>query len=295
MTNNEAFSCEGKLATAAPCLRNETTRGMAHKQALCRLLIAAGSILLAPAAMAGDNDEIVTDRPDFVESSQVVGKGKFQVETSLAVDRDNANGNRDRTTSTPTLIRFGVTDTMELRVETDGRTVARSTNSASGQAMTERGMADLAIGAKWHLADASGNAPSLGLLAHLDLPSGADAFRGDGVRPSLRLVAEWELPAEMSLGLMPGIVADKDAEGQRFTGGIFGIVLGKSWTDQFRTFAEVSMPQITTTRHGGVQAAIDIGAAYLISSQVQVDTAIARGLNKHTPDLSWAIGLSVKF
>lgn len=257
--------------------------------AICRLLLGAGSVLLSQAAVAGGTDDIVTDRPDFVESSNVVGKGRVQVEASVAFERNDADGNRDRISTTPTLIRVGVTDTVELRVETDGRTVARSANGSV------RGMSDLAIGAKWHLADANGNSPSLALLAHVDLASGSAAFRGDGRRPSLRVAAEWELPNEMSLGLMPGVIVDKDTEGRRFTAGIFGVVVGKSWTDKFRTFAEVSMPQIAGTSHGGVQTAIDIGAAYLISNQVQIDTAVARGLNNNTADLGWTFGLSVKF
>ena len=36
------------------------------------------SLTFAGPALAGD-DKIVTDRPDFVESSAVVGKGRFQV------------------------------------------------------------------------------------------------------------------------------------------------------------------------------------------------------------------------
>jgi hypothetical protein len=47
-----------------------------------RLWIALlGLPLLAQAA--DDKDQIATDRPDFVESSNVVGTGRFQLETSL--------------------------------------------------------------------------------------------------------------------------------------------------------------------------------------------------------------------
>jgi hypothetical protein len=258
-------------------------------------LLLAGTVLLAPLAMAGDGDNIVTDRPDFVESSNVVGKGRFQIETSFALERNNANGLRDRVTSMPSLIRIGLTDNVELRVETDGPTVARSSSIASGQSQTRRGMADLSIGAKWHVADASGSSPSLGLLAHLDLPSGAAPFRGDGVRPSLRLAAEWELPAELSFGVMPGLIVDRDAQGRRFAGAIFGIVVGKSWNEQLRTFIEVAMPQITRAEHGGTQATLDVGTAFLISKRVQVDAALSRGLNNNTADLSWTVGLSVKY
>ena len=68
-------------------------------------------------ALADDKDQIVTDRPDFVESSNVVGAGRFQIETSFALDRNKANGIKERTYSTPTLLRFGINDTIEARLE----------------------------------------------------------------------------------------------------------------------------------------------------------------------------------
>jgi hypothetical protein len=51
------------------------------------------------------------------------------------------------------------------------------------------------------------------VLAHADLPSGSRALRGEGVRPSLRVSAEWDLPADLSLGVMPGIAVDRNAQG----------------------------------------------------------------------------------
>jgi hypothetical protein len=94
---------------------------------------------LASPAMAAGEEPIVTDRPDFVESSQVVGKGRLQIETSLAAERDRAGGATERTTSTPTLLRIGASDSIELRLETDGRMHAWS-GEAGGHGRTgERG------------------------------------------------------------------------------------------------------------------------------------------------------------
>lgn len=100
-------------------------------------------LALAATCHAGD-DQIATDRPDFVGSSDVVGKGRFQVETSFARERDGSGAQRLHTTSTPTLLRAGVPDTLELRVESDGRMHAWD---GSG---SHRGYADASIGVKWH-------------------------------------------------------------------------------------------------------------------------------------------------
>jgi hypothetical protein len=256
--------------------------------------IAAALVLLPLMANAAE-DEIVTDRPDFVESSNVVGKGRFQIETSVAVDRNKADGIKDKTYSTPTLLRYGIGETLELRLETDGRIRASTTDIASGARHTESGYADLALGVKWHIADERDGAPSMGVLAHVDLDTGSGPFRAGGKGGSLRLAAEWELADDVALGVMPGLAWQANDNGGRYTSGIFGIVLGKGWDARFRTFIEYSAQQIAHARDGGSVSTVDIGAAYLLTNTVQLDTALSRGLNHRTPDWSFTVGLSMKF
>lgn len=107
-------------------------------------------------------------------------------------------------------------------------------------------------------------------------------------------MAEWELPDNMSLGLMPGVASNTDDTGRRYNHGIFGAVLGRQLTDRLRGFVEIAAPHVARSRHGGVEASFDIGAAYLITDTLQVDTMLARGLNSRTPDLSLTVGLSFK-
>lgn len=248
-------------------------------------------IALANPASAAGAEPIVTDRPDYVESSAVVGKGRLQVETSVAAERDRSDGVTERTTSTPTLVRIGVADSLELRLETDGRVHAWS-DAAGGH--NDRGYADTAVGVKWHARDAIGGAPSIGVLLHADLPSGSKALRGEGVRPSLRVTGEWELPDDMSLGVMPGIASDTSADGRRFASANIGAVLGKEWTPRLRSFVEVAAPQIARARNGGTMLRAGAGVAWLLNDDCQFDAAFGRGLNRRTPDLSVTVGVSFR-
>lgn len=245
-------------------------------------------------AHAQDGDRIATDRPDFVESSDVVGHGRFQIETGLSVERDTAGGQRIRTSSTPTLLRLGIGNDWELRAETDGRLAERVTAGA-GPSLKQSGHADLSLGLKWHAQDGDGIRPSLALLGHLDLATGSAAWRGDGARPSLRMVAEWELSNGLSLGVMPGLVVDRNPNGERFIGGILGVVVGKSLNDRLRGFAELAASQVARGTDGGTVANLNLGAAYLLSPAWQLDIAYNKGLNHNTPDGAWNIGLSAKF
>ena len=251
-------------------------------------------LVLLPALAAAEDDSIVTDRPDFVESSDTVGKGRFQIETSAAIERDKVDGAESQTWTTPTLLRFGVREDLELRLESDGYTNAR-TDFTAGGSVTERGYQDLDVGAKWHMRDQAGALPSVGWLFHLTLDTGSSAFRGEDVRPSLRAVMEWDLGGPFGLGIMPGLVYDKDENGDRFTAGILGAVLGYEVNERTRVFAEIAASQIASEQHGGDIVTYDFGIAYLITNLVQVDTAVAIGANDNTPDASWTVGLSMKF
>jgi hypothetical protein len=260
-----------------------------------KLLPTAACALASMAVQAADKDDkIVTDRPGFVESSQAVGKGRFQIETSGLLERDRNDTSSGRTWSTPTLLRYGVSDQVEMRIETDGRTVQHSTDLLSGERSTLAGYADTAVGAKWHVLDARGDGPSVGVLLHAKLPSGSRGLRGHGVRPSLRVVGEWELPGQMSLGVMPGLGIDSNDVGARYSFASFGVVLGKDFSDRLRGQAEIATPQIAHDKNGGTVANLNVGAAYLLTKNCQVDTMVSRGLTSRSPDWSWTIGLSFR-
>ncbi|MDG0852631.1 transporter [Roseateles puraquae] len=252
-------------------------------------------LLALPRLASAEDEPIATDRPDFVESSDVVGKGRVQLETSLAWARDRQGSLKTRETSTPTLLRLGIADAWELRLETDGR--MRLTTDDGSARTRERGWSDLSFGLKWHQRDgdeATGT-PGLGWLFHLDADTGSGPFRGQGVRPSLRMVAEWEFAGGWSLGVMPGLYRDRDEAGRHFTGGILAAVVGKSLGDRTRVFVELSGEQLAAARHGGSVTTLDMGIAYLLSNDVQIDAAVSRGLNRNAPDWSWTVGLSLRY
>lgn len=252
--------------------------------------------LLLP-SLASAEDEIQTDRPDFVESSNTVGTNRFQIETSVAYERDKNSDEKTQTFSTPTLLRLGIADNWELRLETDGAFNQKIEDRTSSTSTRDSGLADFALGFKWHQSDADEKtmAPSTAWIFHLDMPGGTDRFKSTKVRPSLRYVAEWEFANDFSLGVMPGLIYDVNDNNDRFLGGILGIVLGKSFSDNLRGFVEFGGQEIMRKKDGGSQLTFDMGLAYLVNPLTQLDIVYNKGLNQYTPDHTLGIGLSVKF
>jgi hypothetical protein len=242
-------------------------------------------------AFADESEPLVTDRPDFVEASATVGKGLFQFETSIGYESTDHAGPDVDTWTTPTLLKYGLSENWELRLETPGA-IRRKIDGES-----DSGLSDVALGAKWHAVDGEpgGAMPSIGLLFHVDLATGSDEFEGDGARPSVRAVAEWELGERTALGAMAGAIYENDAGGDRFLGGIFGVVIGYSFTERLRGFAEYAAPMIASTDNGGNEATWNTGVAYFINNDWQVDTALSLGANDNSGDFFWTVGLSGRF
>ncbi|KQY11853.1 hypothetical protein ASD28_04295 [Massilia sp. Root133] len=241
-------------------------------------------VLSVPAARA-DDDTINPDRPNVANSSQVVGSHRVQLETGVQWDRQRDLEAHVRTLTTPTLLRIGVADALELRVETDGRTIEHAGDPASGAHTVSAGWADLSAGVKWHVADPDGMRPSVGMIAEVALPMGSAALRGSGFRPSIELPVEWDLGHDWSLGVMPGVVRDSDV-----TYGVFAASVGKAFSERLHGFAEVAAPQIGH----GTQAIVDTGVSWLVNRDCQIDAMVVHGVNRQTPGLSLAFGVSVR-
>jgi hypothetical protein len=256
------------------------------------ILLAA--LCLPLASSAADDDTINPDRPGVVETSKVVGQGRLQLETGVQWDRQRDDSSHDRTLTSPTLLRIGLGESTELRIETDGRTIVHESIPFTGVHTVTAGWADTEVGLKWHLADQQGNAPSTGVLLHAALPSGSSELRGIGLRPSLRLVAEWELPHDLSFGVMPGLGSDSDDNGARYGYGILAANLGKEFNERLHGFVELAAPQIARASHGGTQASFDAGLTWLLNKDCQLDVQLNHGLNHRTPDLSLAFGVSIR-
>jgi len=252
----------------------------------------AAAALACTLAHAGD-DTIATDRPDFVESSDVVGAGRFQVETGLTSDRHAQDGVTVHTLTTPTLFRYGIGETTELRLETDGWTRERTSGSLAS--VTRSGMSDLSFGIKWHVLEGKDSTPGVAWLLHVDTATGSQAFRGAGLRPSLRAAIEWDLPEDFSLGVMPGVYVDRNDDGKRFTGGIFAVTLGKEWSPRWHSFLEVAGQQLASKRNGGSVVTLDTGLAFVATPTLQFDVEVSRGLSDAAPDFESGVGVSIKF
>jgi len=264
------------------------------------------SILLVASAipeLAQAQTSLVTDRPDFVESSSTVDQGVLQIEGSFATDRKRNAGRTVSGWSTPFLFRLGVLSNVEARLESDWYT--RTNGESQANSSTEGGFSDISVGIKWAFATEEEGAgkPSMAALVHADLPTGSREFTDSGARPSLRLSAEWSVhmpwedpnvtDADWGVGVMPGIMIDRNELNESYFSGILGFVISKGvLVPALRVFTEIGFEKIQSVQNGGNFGFVQSGGTYLINPSWQLDAALAYGITDSAADLGFTIGLS---
>ena len=244
------------------------------KKLTALFLFAAASIV--PVVYAQNADLINADRPGLADSSGVVGRGIFQVEAGL--ERDHAADSISF--ATPLLLRYGLSKALELRVEGNGYVHAGGAN----------GFAPLSIGAKVHFADA----PSLGVIARLFVPSGTGAQRSHSTNGDVRLAADINLGERWSLNPNAGVASRDDGDG-RFTAGLAALTLQYNLSDHANVFVDGAL-QSPETRGGVVALTVDTGAVWIVGRNTQLDVSVGWGARGTTPpDVFWAAGISRRF
>lgn len=256
---------------------------------LLRPLSAVAAVGLVALCAGSARAQIVTDRPNFVESSRVVSGGSWQLETGLAF----SEAGDFATFLTPTLLRWGLSERVELRVE------SALFGWSEGIDEGDFGLSDVAAGTKVSATSGDGVwEPSSAFLFHLAFPTGTRVFRGEGVRPSLRYVMEWSLPRGFGIGVMPGIMYDSNSEnsdfspGEHFWAGMLGVVVGWSVTSNTSVFGELAFARLAEGRYGGNVGTWDFGITHVLSPETQIDLSFALPATDSSVDYLVAVGFA---
>lgn len=117
-------------------------------------------------------DYINPDRPGIADGSEVVGAARAQLETGVQREVRRAGDDPERKTFLPTLLRVGIGQKWEARIESDVHAWMRQTGPDGME--RAQAYAPASLGFKHHFLDADGSArPSLGAIVRVFPPSGS--------------------------------------------------------------------------------------------------------------------------
>ena len=267
---------------------------------LLSALVSAGLLLvtaLAHAEPADDNqdDYINPDRPGIADGSNVVGQGRFQIETGIQREYRRHLSSRDVTTFIPALFRLGINHDLEARIESSTYTWMKLYDSSQGVSMT-KGLAPASLGLKYHFIDSAGaERPSLGVIVRVFPPSGAGSFRTTRTTGDFRLAADWDFAPQWSLNPNVGVAVYQDAGNRTYMAGLLAATLNYNPSKTFNIFLDMGM-QSPEAKLGKTSVIFDIGLAYIIGHNTQLDVSMGTGATGVTPPRPFvSAGISHRF
>jgi hypothetical protein len=278
--------------TAAKGRRFRIAYTASMRLSLCALLLVAS---IAGSAPADDTNLIQADRPGIADGSTTVAAGSFQAEVGIQSDRQSAIGVHVTDTTIPTLLRYGITDRFEARIETDLVHSSRTTGSAGRTSSTD--LAPVSAGFKYHVVDAekSSRRPSLGVIARLFVPSGSGESKQTWFTGDVRLAADLDLSDKWQLNPNVGAAIDRDDSGRQFTAALAAVTLQYSVNERIQPFLDFGL-ETPEARAAGTSLIVDGGVAWIVRPNMQLDVALAHGISgKTSPDFSWTAGVSRRF
>jgi len=259
-------------------------------------LLHLAAIAHAEPEEADQDDYIDADRPGIAESSNVVGTGRFQIETGVQLERHRDSSSHDVTTFFPTLLRLGITEKLEARLEGDTFTWMKLHDPDQGRHRFT-GFAPASLGLGYQFIEAEGaKRPSVGAILRVFPASGSGNFRSTQTTGDFRLTADWDFAPKWSLNPNIGVAAyQEEPNSPRYMAGLFATTLSYHPTKTFEVFVDMGV-QSPESNRGKTSVIFDAGMAYIIGKNTQLDISVGTGAAGDTSPRPYiSAGISHRF
>jgi len=251
--------------------------------------------LYATSASAQDR-EYCPERPGLDTPACTIAPGKISVETSIADwTRDDRPGSReDSILFGDTLVRVGVSDTIESRIGWTPFGHDRMRDSTGVDSVN--GVGDVSLGMKANLLNPDGSGISVSVLPFVTLPVGRSSIGAGDWGAGFLVPLTYELSDTVSLDLTPEIdeAVDQDGNGRHLA---YSSTAGLAFkvAKDFTLTGEVQALRDNDPDQHATQALAALSLAWMANDDLQLDILGAAGLNDDTPDARVYAGISRRF
>ena len=244
------------------------------------------------------DEPLITDRPDFTESTETIPSGHLQLESGYTLTYNKKSGTRTTDHTAPEmLVRVGLNDRFELRIGFEGYTYTDSLSSMPGGAgsrsRTTQDANDLTLGLKMKLFEQEGWRPHFGILAGVTVPTAVGGGTSGDVDPSIVFLWAYDLTDDSALAGNIGIAVPTE-DSHRFVQTTASLSYAFSLTEKWGAFAEYF--GVYPSGDSGHDAHFfNAGLTYLVNKDFQWDVRVGAGLNDEADDFFTGIGFSKRF
>ena len=247
------------------------------------------------------DEPLITDRPDFTESTEAVPAGHVQLELGYTFTYDREGKDRVRNHTAPELlVRIGVFEDFEIRIGWEG--YSWSDNQFEGETRGGRrvtredwsqGAHDLSLGIKYKFFEQNGWVPHFGVIAAMTMPSGSAGVSSGDVDPELVLLWAYDVTDNFAVAGNVGFVVPTD-DGDRFFQTTASLSGAFSLTDKLGAYVEY-FGFYPNTEDSDCAHFVNAGLTFLINNNFQLDWRIGAGLNEEADDFSTGVGFAWRF
>jgi hypothetical protein len=284
-----------------------TTRLAASRRTVAAALpaVVATAAITLPATLApvpvaarpAATEPLVTDRPDFTESTETVPEGRTQIEFGATFTRNGGKGGERSDSFGEALVRIATGRRSELRLGVPSFTRMRSSGPAGSRAS---GLEDATLGAKFRLADGNGllglRHPAIALIVETSLPTGNSDFRVRRLQPGAKLCLSADLSE--TLAVAANLNYARLFDGHSFDEFSGSLTFGFSLTERTGAFLEYFGLFPGGSSSGADRSDthyVNGGLTYLVHPDLQLDARIGAGLNGRSDDHFLGLGAARRF
>jgi hypothetical protein len=257
----------------------------------------AGLLLWHGAAQADELRDFCPDRPGLGTPACTIDPGHAAIEFGLADwTLDRAGGIRqDSVTSGDTLIRYGLTETLEVQLGWQGFGYLR-VRDADGSVTHRTGAGDVSVALRKNLHNPDGSGFSAAIMPFVTLPTGdADFGAGDWTAGAI-LPVSYALSNDVQLAFTGEVDAAADQQGgghHLAYSSVFG--LGAPITQSLNGTVEFAVMRDEERGSRSTQLVTGMSMAWNVKESLQLDAGANVGLNRQTPDLELYFGIAKRF
>jgi Putative MetA-pathway of phenol degradation len=241
-------------------------------------------------AAAAESDRIQPDRPNFSASTYTVAPGVLQIESGAQYSHTSIGGSpADREFSLDVMLRVGLTERIELRLQGEPLVVLRGERDDTGNG-------DISLQAKYRFFDAREGRwwPSLAVLPFVRFPIAHEPHGTNLPDFALIGLASFSLPWGLGLDVNAGVGGNGQRPGGYLVQGVAAASVSRDIAERWATYAEVFFTS-AAERGGRAQVGFDAGVQFFVTQRLALDAAAETSLTGPGPDYAFRAGLSVRF
>ena len=244
---------------------------------------------------------LITDRPDFTESTDAVPRGHVQLEMGYTYTYDREHRARDTDHTAPEiLLRVGFADNWELRIGWAGYSWSESVfeefRGTPPRTVTREdwshGSNDLILGFKYKFAEQEGWRPHLGVIGEITIPSGTIGVSSGDVDPAVKLLWAYDLSDTTSVAGNLNLAVPTE-DGHRFVQASASLSLAVALSDTVGTYIEYFGFYPSSDGQDAAHV-LNGGFTFQTSENFQWDIRAGFGLNSQADDFVAGVGFSLR-